>query len=170
MTAIPTDGDGDGDLGPDLDDANLDTLRNAFVEAYNARDLDAALELVSDDVTTPDLGTDGGEALAEELQARWERSPGVVLTNATVDDTVAAVAWLPDEGGRWTRAGLITFDGDHGRLTAIEMPDDADALQRALAESPVGDALDEEQDWSVWDRGEDSEGAGWGWDESQIRE
>jgi len=168
MTELPA--DGDDDLGPDLDDANLDTLRDAFVEAYNARDLDAVLELVSDDVTTPDLGRDGGDALAEELQSSWERSPGIVLTNATVDDTVAAVAWMPDERGRWARAGLVTFDADQGRLTAVEMPEDPDALQRALAESPVGDALDEEQDWAVWDRGEDSEDAGWGWDESQIRE
>lgn len=167
MTGIPTDGD---DLGPDLDDADLDSLRDAFVEAYNAQDLEAVLELVADDVTTPDLGGDGSQALADQLESTWERSPGAVLTNATVDGTPAAVVWLPDERGLWVRAELMTFDGDQGLLTSVEMLGDDDALQRALAESPVGDSLDEEQDWSEWDRGEDSEAAGWGWDESQIRE
>jgi hypothetical protein len=37
------------------------------------------------------------------------------------------------------------------------MPDDDDALQRALAEDPIGDPLDEEYDWAEWDRGEESD-------------
>jgi hypothetical protein len=159
VTGIPTD---DDDLGPDLDDADLETLRDAFVEAFNARDLEAILELVSEDVETPDLSGDGDKALAEELQAVWERSPTTILTRAIVDDAPAAVAWLPDESGLWTRAGLMTFDSDRGRLTVVEMPDDADALERALAEDPIGDPPDEENDWSEWDSGEPSEDANGG--------
>jgi hypothetical protein len=101
MTGTPA----DEGLEPDLDDADLETLRNAFVEAYNARDLDAILTLVATDAELPDVNGEGPEALAEELQAVWARSPVVVLTRALVKDVPAAVAWLPDEHGHWTRAG-----------------------------------------------------------------
>jgi hypothetical protein len=159
----------DDDLEPDLDDADLETLRDAFVEAYNARDLEVILQLVSEDVETPALSGGGDDALAEELPAVWERSPIAILTRAIVNDAPAAVAWLPDERGRWTRAGLMTFDSDRGRLTVVEMPDDDDALEQALAEDPIGDPPDEEQDWSEWDRGEESDDASAGWEESQLR-
>lgn len=166
MTGTPT----DDELGPDLDDADLETLRNAFVEAYNARDLDAILELVSDDVETPELSGDGRDALAEELQAIWERSPAAVLTHAAVENAPAAVVWLPDERSHWCRAGLMTFDGDQGRLTVVAIPDDAAALQAALAEDPIGDVIDEELDWSEWDRGEPSGDGDGDWHERQLPE
>ena len=89
----------------------------------------------------------------------WERSPSAILTRASVDDAPAAVAWVPDERGLWARAGLMTFDSDQGRLTVVATPDDADALQRALAEDPIGDPPDEEHDWSEWDSGEPSDEA-----------
>lgn len=167
MTGIPAD---DDDLEPSLDDADLETLRDAFVEAYNARDLEGILVLVSEDVETPESGNDGGDVLADEIQTYWQRWPSAILTRATVDDEPGAVAWLPDETGRWIRTRLVTFDGEHGVLTVIDLPDDPDALQRALAEDPLGDFLDDENDWAVWDRGEPSQDAGWGWDESQLRE
>lgn len=158
----------DDDVGPDLDDADLETLRNAFVEAFNARDLDAILELVSDDVETPDLTGDGRDSLAEELQAIWERSPGALLTHAALEDTPAAVAWLPDDGGNWCRAAIMTFDSDDGRLTVVEMPEDVDALQTALADDPTGDPIDEELDWSEWDRGEASGDGDGDWPERHL--
>jgi hypothetical protein len=166
MTGTPM---GD-DLAPDLDDTDLETLRNAFVEAYNARDLDAILELVADDAELPDISGEGHGALADELQAVWERAPIVVLTHSRVDDVPAAVAWLPDEHGRWTRAGLLTFDSERGQLTVIEMPDDVEALQSALADDPSGDVLAEELDWSEWDTGEPT-GEGQGdWHERHLPE
>jgi SnoaL-like domain len=166
MTGTPA----DEGLEPDLDDADLETLRNAFVEAYNARDLDAILTLVATDAELPDVNGEGPEALAEELQAVWARSPVVVLTRALVKDVPAAVAWLPDEHGHWTRAGLMTFDSHRGRLTVVEMPDDVDCLQAALADDPGGDVLDEELDWSEWDRGEPSGDGDGDWHERQLPE
>ena len=160
---------GDG-FEPDLDDADLETLRNAFVEAYNARDLDAILTLVASDAELPDISGEGPEALAEELQAVWARSPIVVLTRALVGEAPAAVAWLPDEHGHWTRAGLMTFDSDRGRLTVVEMPDDVECLQAALADDPIGDVLDEELDWSEWDEGEPSGDGDGDWHEKQLPE
>jgi hypothetical protein len=44
-------------LEPDFDGADLEALRDAFVEAYNARDLEAVLELVSDEVRSVILST-----------------------------------------------------------------------------------------------------------------
>jgi hypothetical protein len=149
MASIPTD---DG-LGPDLDDADLETLRSAFVEAFNARDLDRLLELVATDAELPDTVGEGHAALADELGAIWERSPVVVLTDASVRDAPAAVAWLPDERGHWTRVALVTFDGEDGQLTVIELLDDADTLHAALTDGPVGDVVDEELDWSTWAEG-----------------
>ncbi len=159
----------DDDIGPDLDDADLETLRNAFVEGFNARDLDVILELVSDDVETPDLSGDGRDALAEELQAIWERSPGAFLTNAAIDGAPAAMAWLPDDVGNWCRAAIMTFDCDAGRLTVVELPEDVEALQSALADDPAGDPVDEELDWSEWERGEASGDGDGDWAERQLR-
>lgn len=155
---------------PNLDDADLETLRNAFVEAYNARDLDAILTIVAPDAELPDIGGEGPDALADELQGVWERSPVVVLTRALVEDVPAAVAWLPDEHGNWTRAGLLTFDSEQGQLTVIEMPDDVECLQAALADDPVGDVLDEELDWSEWDQGEPTGDGDGDWHEKHLPE
>lgn len=166
MAGMPT----DDQLGPDLDDADLETLRTAFVEAFNARDLDAVLEVVADDAELPDIVGEGHDALADELRSIWERSPVVVLTNAYVADLPAAVAWMPDEQGRWTRVALATFDSDGGRLTLIELPDDAEALHAALAEDPIGDVVDEELDWSNWDEGAPGSDGDGDWHERQLPE
>lgn len=166
MASIPT----DDELGPDIDDADLESLRNTFVEAFNAKDLDAILGLVTDDVETPDVSGDGPAALAEELQAIWERSPGAVLTHAMIEDAPAAVAWLPeDDGVGWYRVAIFTFDGDRGRLTVVEMPDDDWALESAVAEDPTGDPVAEELDWSEWDRGEASDGGDGDWADRLVR-
>lgn len=167
MTGILPDG---YDFSSRLDNVDLETLRDAFIEAFNARDLEAVLELVSDNVEAPDLTGEGRDVLAEELRTIWERSPGVILTRAMLDGRPSAVAWLPDEDGRWSRSTLVSFDDEQGLLVLVEMPDDADALERAEAEDPEGDPLDEEQDWAQWDRGEDSADAGRSWDESRLRE
>lgn len=155
---------------PDLDDADLETLRNAFVEAFNARDLDGILEIVAADAELPDTVGEGHEALADELLAVWERSPIVVLTNAQLQEAPAAVAWLPDEQGRWTRVALVTFHSDQGRLTVIDRPDDPEALHTALAEDPIGDIVDEELDWSGWDEGAPSGDGDGDWHERQLPE
>lgn len=139
--------DGNGDQHTPAD-ADLETLRDEFVDAFNARDLDAALAIVAEDVEAPDVRDgEGAQALGEELEAIWERSPGAILTRAFVDDSPCAVAWLPDEDGCWSRAALVCFDADGGLLTLVELPDDADALDRAVAEEPTGDELAEWTDW-----------------------
>lgn len=160
----------DDDLGPDLDGADLETLRSAFVEAFNARDLDRVLDLVAEDAELPDTVGEGPEALTDELRGIWERSPAVVLTDARVADTPTAVAWLPDERGHWTRVALVCLDGDDGQLTVIELPDDAEALRTAITDDPMGDIIDEELDWASWDEGVPASDGDGDWHERQLPE
>lgn len=137
-------------------DPDLEALRAEFIDAFNGRDLDALLGLVSDDVECPDIAGDGLAVLAEEVESIWERSPATVLTRAFLDDCPCAVAWLPDEEGCWTRAALVCFDSGEDRITLVALPDDPDSLDRAETEEPTGEELDEWADWAEWDRGEET--------------
>jgi hypothetical protein len=131
-------------------DGDLESLRDAFVEAFNGRNLDALLAVVSDDVETPDTAGDGAANLAEEIEAIWERSPEAFLTRGFLDGAAIAVAWRPDEEGVWTRVALVCFDCADGLLNLV------DGLERAVSEDPSGEQLDEWADWAEWDRGEET--------------
>jgi len=147
----------DEELRPYLDgDGDLEALRDAFVDGFNARDLDALLGLVDDEVETPDLPGDGAAVFAEELEAIWERSPGALLSRAFLEGVPCAVAWLPDEEGCWARAALVCFAAEDGLLSVVGVPDDPDALDRAEAADPTGEELEEWSDWAEWDRGEET--------------
>lgn len=137
-------------------DEDLESLRDAFVDAFNARDLDEILTLVSRDVECPDIAGDGRPVLAEELESIWERSPGAFLTRAFLDSAPCAVAWMPDEDGCWVRAALVTLASDEGLISVVALPDDIDALERAEADDPTGEELEEWSDWTEWDRGEET--------------
>ena len=134
--------------------SDLEALRDEFVEAFNARDLDALVSLARADVECPDIHGDGVAALSEEISAIWERSPAALLTRAFLDDEPCAVAWLPDEEGCWSRAAMVCFAGDDGLLSVVSLPDDADALDRADAEDPEGEEQQEGTDWAEWESGE----------------
>lgn len=135
---------------------DLEALRDEFVEAYNARDLDALLALARDDVECPDIHGDGIAALADEIAAIWARSPLAILTRAFLDGEPCAVGWLPDDGA-WSRAALVCFSGEDGLLSLVSLPDDADALDRAEADDPVGEVQEEGSDWAEWESGTASE-------------
>lgn len=138
-------------------DGDLESLRDAFVDGFNCRDLDALLGIVRADVECPDVpGATGSEAFAEELQSIWERSPEAFLTRAFLDDVPVAVAWRPDEDGRWTRVALVCFDVHESLLSLVALPDDADALDRADVDEPSEAQLEEWDDWAEWDRGEET--------------
>lgn len=179
MTAMPTDDglrlaereidldgydeDADGRLAEERSwhdgeaDTDLESLRGAFVDAFNSRDLDEILGIVHPDVEVPDIaGEDGIAALIDEIESIWEGAPAVLLTRAFLDGRPCAVAWLPDEDGGWTRAALVCFEHEGDRLTLVAVPDDVDALERVEAEEPTGEQLDEWADWAEWDRGEET--------------
>lgn len=125
-----------------------ESLRDAFVDAFNARDVDGALAVTASDVECADSVDDGATALTAFLVDVWERHPGVVLTAGELDGEACAVAWLPDEDGSWSRAALVTLAVDDGLLDVVALPDDVDGLDRVTTEEPVGDELD---DWLGWD-------------------
>lgn len=142
---------------PALDgDPELEALRDEFVDGFNARDLDTLLGLVHEEVETPDLPGDGLAVLGEELEAIWERSPGALLTRAFLDGVPCAVAWLPDEDSCWSRAALVIFAADDGLLSVVGVPDDADGLDRAEADEPTGEEIEEWSDWAEWETGAES--------------
>ena len=134
-------------------DEDLETLRDEFVNAFNARDLDALLGLARDDVECPDIHGDGMAALSEEVSAIWERSPAAMLTRGFLDGEACALGWLPDEDGGWVRAAMVKFAAEGGLLSVVSLPDDVDALERAEAEDPSGEEQDEGADWAEWDSG-----------------
>jgi hypothetical protein len=148
----------DGDLrldGPT--DGDLEDLRDAFVDGFNARDVEAILAIVHADVECPDMPAgDGAALLAEELEAIWERAPEAFLTRGLLDGLPVAVAWRPDEEGRWTRAALVCLVATDGLLSVVALPDDVDALERAETDDPPEAELEEWNDWSEWDRGEET--------------
>lgn len=144
-----------GDSRPDVELADLEALRDAFVEAFNARDLDLIAEIVDADVEVPDLPGHGLDALRDELERLWLGSPGIILTRAVLDGSPVAVSWMPDDEGGWWRSGLYTFDEDGGVLVVVEMPDDPALLDEALADTPEDEPPDEEVSWPEWDRAED---------------
>ncbi len=135
---------------------DLEALRDEFVDAFNARDLDTLVSLARDDVECPDIHGDGIAALSEEVSAIWERSPGAILTRGFLDGDPCALGWLPDEEGCWSRAALVCFAADDGLLSVVSLPDDADALDRAEGEDPVGEEQEEGSDWGEWANGEPS--------------
>lgn len=139
-------------------DGDLESLRAAFVEAFNSRDLEELLTLVDPDVEVPDLaGEDGIDAFAQEVQSIWRNAPAIVLTRGFLDDAPCAVAWLPDEESCWSRVALVLFEHEGDRIGLVALPDDGDALLRADAEEPAGDELDEWSDWGEWETGEETE-------------
>lgn len=144
----------EGVAAADAGDPDLDALCDGFVEAFNNRDLDLLRTLAAADLDVPDVpGANGPDELADEVCAIWERSPAAILTRGRWDGRSCAVAWLPDEEGRWVRAGLWLFDADDGLLSMVACPDDPDALEHAEAEDPTGEELEEWCDWGEWESG-----------------
>ena len=142
------------DPGEEHVDSERAALRDAFVDSFNARDLDGVLGVVVEDVEVPDAPGDGVVVLGEQLEAIWERWPGAILTPGRLPDgECCAVGWLPDEDGCWSRAALVCFDVAAGLLTLVAVPDDVDALERAEAAEPSGEELEEWVDWSGWETG-----------------
>jgi len=152
--------DADDEVVFDLDESGLEGLRDEFVQGFNARDLESLLSLMHPEVECPDRSGDGVATLAEEFEAIWERWPAALLTRGFLQTDAGgmpcAVAWLPDEDGCWSRAALVCFDTDGELITLVALPDDVDALERAHAEDPTGDELEDWADWARWDRGEET--------------
>lgn len=137
-----------------LDDADLESVRDAFVDAFNSRDLDGVLDLLQDDAELADQDAEGVDAVADAFATLWERTPGVLLTAASLQGQPGAVAWIRADD-EWIRASFIALDGDGGRLGLVEFVDDPAAVEAAISDAPDPDEVDEELDWAVTAEGED---------------
>jgi hypothetical protein len=136
---------------PDIDEEVVEVL-DAFVEAFNARDLDGVLDTLADDVEAPGLGGDRAN-LPAALEDLWEGCPNCVLVRGHLDDEPVGVLWEPNEAAGWWRtAALHVDDARDGRLGVIELTEDPTVLDTVVCEGPDGDA-EEGTHWSEWDEG-----------------
>ncbi|MBW3577806.1 MAG: hypothetical protein KY462_08735 [Actinobacteria bacterium] len=142
----------------------LEDLIDAFVEAYNAHDVDRVVELLSDDAELPGLGDDVA-GFIRACGTLWDQRPHAILTRGLLDDEPVAVLW--DIGERsepavasdiWTRMALLCFDragdGDEDTLGLIEGVDDPASLEAVDTDSPDPDLVEGAR-WREWDEGAD---------------
>ena len=142
----------DGTLGPD---GEVVDIIDAFTEAFNARDLEAVLDLLTEDAEAPGLGGDADNFPAA-VQDLWNERPTCVLTRGEHEDTCVAVLWeLGSEG--WWRVGTLWFDDvADGAAGVVELVDDPVVLDEVVADEPDGD-VDEGMTWHEWDQGVDGD-------------
>lgn len=130
----------------------LDTL----TEAFNARDVDALLDLCTSDCEIPGLASDMDD-LSGAMDDLWERRPTVTMTRA-VDDTVAVgIVWERAETVAWAPIGICHVDiDDDGLASVLEFSDDVGLLDTLDLDPPDGD-LQEGALWEEWAEGADSD-------------
>ena len=129
-----------------------EALVDAFVEGYNARDLDMLVDLLARDAELPALGgdVDGFEVVIEEL---WERLPSSTLTRGDLAGSVVAVMWVRDDAGEWWRTALLVFEAeDDSQLGLVELAADAAELEDVVVEEPDHDS-EEGARWEEWSEG-----------------
>lgn len=128
---------------------------DALVEAFNARDLDAVMDVLGDDVEAPGLGNDR-DNLPDALDELWERCPSCLLTRGDLDGRCVAVLWELGSDG-WRRAAILHVDDveEDGRLGVVELSEDPVALEEVVTDGPDGD-LEEGSRWIEWDEGAES--------------
>lgn len=137
---------------PGHPDESLSDALDAFLEAFNARDLDTLLETVTEDVEVPGLGYDI-DNFPEALEDLWERRPSVLLTRGRLDgDRCVAVIWELGTDG-WWRIGVVHVDDPvDGRLGVVEFNDDPAVLEEVATDPPDGD-VEEGARWEEWEEG-----------------
>lgn len=129
----------------------IDTL----AEAFNARDLDALLEVVAPDGEAPGLLGGDRDNLPEALEDLWTRRPSSCLTRGLVNDSDVGVLWEHD-GTNWWRLAIVHVDDvDDGLVGVLEFSDDTALLEQVACEEP-GDDLEEGATWAEWAEGADS--------------
>ncbi len=136
--------------------AEIDTdVVDAIAEAFNARDLDALLDVVASDGEAPGLLGGDRDRLGESLESLWHRRPTSCITRGRVHDVVVGVLWEHDGAAWWPLATVHVSDlDDDGMVGVLEFSDDASLLDEVEAEGPDGD-LEEGARWAEWDEGVD---------------
>lgn len=162
---------GDADVNADDDEpdsparyAELEVLIDAFVECFNARDLEGLTGLLASDVELPGLGADGAIAA---LVRCWDARPNAMLSRGLLSDEPdtdgwwsqpVALQWDLDEAGGWRRSALLAFahdDGpDGGSIGLVEYVGDVAIMDEVVADPPERD-IPAGSSWAQWEEGTD---------------
>lgn len=144
---------------PDARTIGLAVAIDAFIEAFDAHDVDGVLDCLGAEAELPGLGGDA-DGLVTTLCRCWDERPNAVLTRGLLRDGVGerssapvAVLWDVDDEG-WRRVGLLTFElADDGEgIGQIEFAGDVPVVEEAEAEPPDEDPPEGAR-WSEWDEG-----------------
>ena len=111
----------------------LEDLVTAFVDAFNARDLEELGELFAPDATIDGVVEDA-DSVVGVLQELQERSPWMSLARGEVGLDAVAAIWVPDQNARYRPTGYFGFETDGELLSRIEIFEDLP--EELLSESP----------------------------------
>lgn len=126
---------------------------DALAEAFNARDLDALLDLVTPDCETPGLANDLDD-FALAMEDLWLRRPTCLVTRGEHGDDVIGVLWELADAGRWWRvASVHVEDVADGLAGVIEFSDDPFLVEEIAADEPDLD-LEQGSRWAEWEDGD----------------
>jgi hypothetical protein len=150
----------DPEEGIDGDDpdvvAETDTdVVDALAEAFNARDLDALLDVVATDGEAPGLLGGDRDHLPDAVESLWHRRLTCCLTRGRVADQVVGVLWEHDGAEWWALATVHISDvDDDGVVGVLEFSDDPALLEEVEGDGPDDD-LEEGSRWEEWEDGAD---------------
>ncbi|MDP8957885.1 MAG: hypothetical protein M3N51_01500 [Actinomycetota bacterium] len=154
MTHVPNDWP---EQSSEIPDAGAENVLQAFIDYFNARDLEGVTELLSEEVSSDFFDASTSEDMLEGMSDFLLRHPTVVLTRGELGQEPVVVAWAADlEDEEYHSLGYFTFtftDGEDGasidHISYVDRPDDTGEL---LAEQPEPDEIAEWEDWNDWDR------------------
>lgn len=129
----------------------LENLIDAFVEAFNAHDLDGMTALFAGDVELPGLGGDA-VGFSDTIGSVWDRRPNAILTRGLLSDEPVTVVWDVDEHGVWQRIALFCYEATDERIGLIELIDEPSAAHDAETAEPEHEAV-EGATWDEWYEG-----------------
>lgn len=142
----------DDDLDAGLRDDTAAEALDAVAEAFNARDLEALLEIVAADGEAPGLLGYDRDNLGVAIEDLWTRRPTACLVRGRVDLEHVGVLWEHD-GGRWWRVAVVHVDDvADGQIGVLEFTDDPSLVEQVVAEPP-DEELEEGARWSEWEDG-----------------
>lgn len=151
-----------GDAGDDEpgeaaagDDVAADAL-DVVSEAFNARDLDALLDVVAADGEAPGLLGYDRDNLPAAIQDLWQRRPTCCLTRGRVEREQVGVLWEHDGTQWWPVAVVHVDDVVDGQVGVLEFGDDPTLLEQVDVEPPDPE-LEEGARWAEWEDGADGD-------------
>lgn len=149
----------DDDLDTGLRDDEEATLLDAVAEAFNARDLEQLLAVLTSDVEAPGLLGYDRDNVPEAIGDLWRRRPTCCLTRGFHGEEHIGVLWEHD-GAEWWRVAAVHIDDvrDSSAIGVLEFTADPALLEELTAYPPDPDDLEEGARWSEWEHGADGDG------------